>query len=243
MFSRHIWKLAATTQTVPSLETENRRLPRQLFKNRYPWLRPRRLNEKVYTDTFEYKVKGVKMYVQLFFNASSRVVSIYSMSSLTKVHETYENFISDVGAPTKMIADNHQSENKSEKVKKILRSYQIARRFTEANNQHQNRAERFIGWLKERAEAMKGETNMDPALTWYLLKYIVDIYNLTANKELNWQTPLSALTGETHDISHLRYKFWEPIWVHQPDVKLGDDQKMVEGRFCGLALCTGHVFT
>ncbi len=83
---------------------------------------------------------------------------------------------------------------------------------------------------------MKGETNMDPALTWYLLKYIVDIYNLTANKELNWQTPLSAITGETHNISHLPYKFWEPIWVHQPDVKLGDNQKMVEGRFCGLAL-------
>ena len=26
-------------------------------------------------------------------------------------------------------------------------------------------------------------------------------------------------------------------------MKLGDDQKMVEGRYLGLALCTGHVFT
>ena len=235
--------LAATTQTVPSLETENRRLPRQLFKNRHPWLRPRRLNEKVYTDTFEYKVKGVRRCVQLFFNASSRVVSIYLIPSQTKIHEAYSDFITDIGAPTKMIADNHQSENKCEKVKKILRSHQIARRFTETNNQQQNRAERFIGWLKERAEAMKGETSMDPSLTWYLLKYIVDMYNLTANNKLNWQTPLSALTGETQDISHLRYKFWEPIWIHQPDVKLGDEEKMVEGRCLGLALCTGHMFT
>ena len=90
---------------------------------------------------------------------------------------------------------------------------------------------------------MKGEISMDPALTWYLLKYIVDTYNLTANKELNWQTPMSALTGETHNISHLRYKFWEPIWVHVPDVKLGDDQKMVEGHFLGVAHSTGHAFT
>ena len=84
-----------------------------------------------------------------------------------------------------MVADNHQAENKSKKCKKLLRQHLIARSFTETKNQHQNRAERFVGWLKERAEAMKGETAMDPSQYWYLLKYIVDSFNLTANEKLN----------------------------------------------------------
>ena len=54
---------------------------------------------------------------------------------------------------------------------------------------------------------------------------------------------MSALTGETEDISHLRYKFWEPIWIYDPKVKFGDIDCMLEGRYLGIAESTGNVFT
>ena len=66
--------LAATTQRIVSLETENHRVPRQIMKQRFPFLRPRRLNEKCYTDIFEWKVAGKVKYTQIFFLAKSRMV-------------------------------------------------------------------------------------------------------------------------------------------------------------------------
>ena len=102
------------------------------MKQRFPFLRPRRLNEKCYTDTFEWKVAGKVKYTQIFFLAKSRLVVCISILCVTKVCETYEEFSVNYGAPTRIIADKHQAENKGKKVMSLLLKYQVERGFTVA---------------------------------------------------------------------------------------------------------------
>ena len=63
-------------------------------------------------------------------------------------------FFADYGAPTWMVADNHQAENRSNKVIALLLEYQVKRGFTVAGQQWQHRAEQFVGFLKDYGQYM-----------------------------------------------------------------------------------------
>ena len=65
-----------------------------------------------------------------------------------------------------------------------------------------------------------------------------DVDNHLARKSLNWRTPLEAFTGETPDLSVLRFKFYEPVWYREWSQPTGDI-KMFKGRFLGMAWNVG----
>ena len=105
---------------------------------------------------------GKDKYIQIFFLAKSRLVVCISISCVAKACEAYEEFFVNYGAPTRIIADKHQAENKGKKVMALLLKYQVERGFTVAGQQWQNRAERFVGFLKDRGQYMSSKMNIDP---------------------------------------------------------------------------------
>ena len=131
-------------QLVPGVECENSDYPKEHFKVRFPHLCPKFLDEMVYSDTLHWSYSGAQKHGQLFFMAKSKYVKYFPLKQEANAHETYESFITDVGAPVRFVTDNAQAENCSEKVKKLLRRYQTKWGTTEAHKQNKNRAERFV---------------------------------------------------------------------------------------------------
>ena len=234
--------LENTTQRAPFVEVENRSIPRMFYKSRFPFLRPKRLDGTCYTDTFEYKVGTRKTFVQFFYLVKCKHIAIYRLSGPDNVHKAYASFITDIGAPARIVADNAKNENTSKKVKDLCDKYQIKRSCTEAHHQNQNRAERYIQWLKGRADYTARETAMNKKFYWQLLEHVVYCWNMTSHRDLKWLSPNTLLTGETQDISHLRYSFWDPVWYYSPGVK-SPGEKMLKGRFLGVAPNHGDNFT
>ena len=65
-----------------------------------------------------------------------------------------------------------------------------------------------------------------------------DVDNHLARKSLNWRSLLEAFTGETPDLSVLRFKFFEPIWYREWSQPAGEIN-MFKGRFLGIAWNVG----
>ena len=54
----------------------------------------------------------------------------------------------------------------------------------------------------------------------------------------NW-TPLEVFTGETPDVSVLRFAFYEPLWYREFNAK-ADEVKLFPGRFLGISWNVGN---
>ena len=60
-----------------------------------------------------------------------------------------------------------------------------------------------------------------PIIFWcYCMQFVVYCLNLTARLRLNYRTSTEALTGLTHDISHLKFTFWKNNWYYEYNGKL-----------------------
>ena len=75
----------------------------------------------------------------------------------------------------------------------------------------------------------------------YLYKFLARVHNLTANSRLRYRTPYETITGETGDLSHLRYPFWLPIWYYPHES--GGQGTMRKGRYLGPATSVGDEIT
>ena len=67
----------------------------------------------------------------------------------------------------------------------------------------------------------------------YCQQWCVDIRNHLASRKLDWRTPKEKLTGETPDISLIRFHFWELIEYYNPNEKQPHDGWKKE-RFLGI---------
>ena len=94
------------------------------MKTRFPFLRLRFLGEACFTDTKEYKANGVRKFCQMFYTRESRYAAVYDVPGMKAKHlvGAYEKFFRDVGVPTVMFSDGHQSENRSKEVKVLAES-------------------------------------------------------------------------------------------------------------------------
>jgi hypothetical protein len=232
----------STTQLVPALVSENSDWPKQHQKVRLWPLRPRQLSERCYTDTMIWSYQGKKRYGQLFLLNKSQFVYYVPMEKEGNAHIAYQQFITNVGAPTHFVADNAQAENNSEKVENICLRYVIERRWTEAHKQNQNRAERFVQELKKTSSKMASRMGSDSKYDKYMFQHICYLWNRTASGKLKQRTPYEALHGETPDISNIRFQWWEPVWYYGTQVKY-PKRRMLPGRFLGISENTGDECT
>ena len=162
------------------------------FQSRFPWTRPRYLNDKAFCDTIYFDPhKGDKSRCgQLFICQKSKYLAFYKLNKERECVEALKQFMTDVGRPTMIVSDSAQAENKSEKWKKYLRTFFIKTHEKEANYQHQNLAERYVQVLKTKAGNLRYRYQTVTAQhDNYLFKYVCELHNVTANKTLNYITP------------------------------------------------------
>jgi hypothetical protein len=118
--------------------------------------------------------------------------------------------VRDVGAPNILLTENAQTQIGA-KWTKTSRDNATQQIKTVPHNQYQNNAERKIQDIKQRT-IMTLRYTMAPLVFWcYCMYFVVDCLNHTVQKELEYRTAMEKMSGQTPDISMLRFHFWETV--------------------------------
>ncbi len=236
--------IAATTQMVKTLEAETREYMRDHFKSRVRCLRPKRINDTLYSDTFFSTVKSIRGYskFQLFtFKTCKRTICTL-MKRESQAPDAYLDIIRTIGAPNRTVTDNARVCT-GERWTKINRDFCIETGLTIPHHQNQNIAEFEGGCTKLRTLKMFHETPWAPPAYWcYCVDYINETNGYLARQSLGWKTPNEILLGETGDISVFRFKWFSPVWYYAPDISYPED-KMLPGFMLGIAPTVGDGFS
>ena len=195
---------------------------RRHMKARFRQLRWPRLNEVVATDTYFSSVTSIEGYncSQVFYGLSSKRLHIEGMTTESHFPDAYMDFICKKGIPHTLRHDNAKAE-KSKRVQEIHRDLIIADEWTEPHSPWQNPAELHgVKYLKDHGQTPMNRTHT-PDNLWFLChQYLVNVYNVCAHPQLNWQIPDQVAGGDTTDISHLLCFYWmEPVLYLDPNEK------------------------
>lgn len=245
----HFWRKALSlpddVMTLRTLKATTQSAKRQLhgrmrrhLKARFPQLNVRRLNEKVFTDTYMpgCKSRDGHEFAQIFASQYG-YFDIYGMQRKSQFPSRLESFIKDAGAPRMLISDNAKEET-SAKVQDILRRYMIQSGTSEPHHQWQNFAERSIQHLKYTAEKIMRDHQVPEDLWYQALLEAAETINHRAKKQLRWRTPYERRHGETPDISHLGYQFFQSIVYLDPDARFPESREK-PGRLLAPAKSSG----
>ena len=168
--------------------------------------------------------------MQLFVS-NKGFVKVYGMKSQTEFVNALKMFCKEVGAPKAVIVDPHRSQ-KSNEVKQFLASVGTSLRVLEESTQHADRAELYIGLLKNGVGKDMRESNSPMRLWCYCCERRAAIMTMTANNlfQLQGQNPHMATLGEMGDISNLcQFGWYEWIYFRQHTNKF-PYQKEVLGK-------------
>jgi len=209
----------ATTQLVPSIQHENELYPKDAQGARFPILSCRRLKEAVYCDIVKFpriteKQTRLEMGL-LFYCEKSKITAIYPLGyeeSASKTLEYCFEFIRDFGCPTELHSDFANNLAKSNSWKRLAAMTLIRPHTNEANKSQSNYVERAWQDIQIRGKRIQAVHLVPKERQFDMYRYVCDVNNHTARKSLNWRTPMEALSGETPDISVLRFYFWEQVW-------------------------------
>ena len=162
---RHIVQktLEHTTQYIKTIEAETREIMRDHLQARAYPLRPHRINDKAFTDTFFSSVKSIRGYsmFQIFCLCNSLLDVTYLMRKKSQAADAYADFVRDVGAPTALVHDMSK-EQQSERFKKTSQRAFIEEHDTAPYHQNSNLAERRGGDLKSAVEKLMQIKEADP---------------------------------------------------------------------------------
>ncbi|EEC44126.1 predicted protein [Phaeodactylum tricornutum CCAP 1055/1] len=231
--------LEATTQ----LAERSGKMPlHRRFKTKFEQLRYRRLKCTLYSDTFKSTVKSSRghTHTQGFVCGDSYFVYHFLMKAESEADQGLASIIQDIGIPAQIHTDNAKVETLS-KWKKITSGHWIKVTVTEPYSPWQNRCEHEFGAVRIQTRLVM-ETTQCPEQLWdYAITYVVIVRNNTARKALNWQTPLTVMTGDTSDISELLdFEFYEPVqYFDNPEIKFPQAKAKV-GRWLGIATNVGQ---
>ena len=114
-------------------------------------LRYRRIKSWFFTDTFfvTATAKSTRGYTMMqLFVSDKGYVKVYPMTSVKEFPAALRMFAKEVGAPEVLVADPHMNQ-KSREVKDFCNKIGTTLRILEQSTQFANRAELYIGLLKE----------------------------------------------------------------------------------------------
>ena len=183
-------------------------------------LRYKRLKSTFFTDTLYAtgKAKSTRgnTCAQLFVSDKD-YVAVYPMRDTKSYLYSLKAFAKDVGAPDVLVCDSHPTQKKRE-VREFLNQIGTTLRVLEANTQWANRAELYVGLIKEATRKDMRSAN-SPLVLWdYCMERRALIYQVTARKlfQLNGSNPHTVTLGTEADISHLCQFGWYE-WVYFRD--------------------------
>ena len=159
--------LSNTSQLVMTVEAEQRELMRDHRVTRLLPLRPHRINDTVYSDTFFSSLTSIRGYslFQLYCLAHCHVDYVYLMRQKSQAPDTFSDFIRNVGAPNYMVNDSAQELTGSSWLKVAMHAV-VETHCSEPEHQNQNLAERRGGALKDALQILFFNTPHAPLAYW-----------------------------------------------------------------------------
>ncbi len=209
-------------------------------------LRYKHIKEYFYMDTLFATSKTGKSErghtcCQLFVSDKG-FVHVVPMRSKGEVLQAMKEFAKEVGAPDAFICDASGEQTRSLEVRRFCRDIGSTLRALEENTPWSNKAELYIGLLKEAVRKDMKEANSPMPLWDYCLERRARINNMTARDRFNLhgQNPYTLVTGDTGDISNLCQFGWYE-WVYFRDQKNDFPvSKEILGRVLGPAKGAGN---
>jgi hypothetical protein len=208
-------------------------------------LRYKRIKEYFFMDTFFAAKHGGKSSrghtcCQLFVTDKG-FVYVVPMKRKGEVLQAIKQFAKEIGAPDAFIADM-SGEQMSREVKKFCNDIGTTLRALEEGTPWSNKAELYIGLLKEAVRQDMKESD-SPMVFWdYCLERRARIHNMTAksNFKLHGTNAHTATTGEEGDISNLCQFAWYDWCYYREHTAAFPKQKEVLGRVLGPARGEGN---
>jgi hypothetical protein len=196
---------------------------RRHVRSLFPFLNRKRINETVATDTFFSSVRDVSgaNCAQVFYGPTSHFISVYTLKTEADDPQAFEDFARSEGLPNTICRDNSKIQRYSANITSRLQEWMINTEYTEQHHPQQNPAELLaIRWLKTNSNSIRINSGVSQSTWFWIVKYLDDVHNFTADETLSWATPWSKWRRETPDISaFLQFKFYKKIYYHNPDQK------------------------
>ena len=178
--------------------------------------RYKRLRSHFFTDTFFVDKRATTKEgftcMQLFVSDKG-FVAVYPMKSKGEFVDALKLFCKEIGIPYRLVMDP-SGEQTSAKAKKTMSDLGIQSQFLEESTQWANRAELYIGLLKQqiRKDMRKSQC---PMVLWHYAAWRRSLINNLTPKTLFQCEGRSAheiTTGEQGDISNLLFDWYD--WVY-----------------------------
>src|SRR5688572_11166967 len=117
----------------------------------------------------------------------------------------------------------------------------IKTKTTEPKSPWQNHAEKQIGTLRSMVRNVMRTFKVPLKKHDWVQKWVCNVHNILASRQLGWRTPLEKSEQHLQDISCFRFHIWEPIWYYKPTKQPHNNLK--KGRWLGFASSAGDAFT
>ena len=210
-------------------------------------VRYRHIKSCFYTDTLfvtgAAKSTRGNICAQLFVSDKG-YVAIYPMQHQRDYFLALKQFAKDVGAPDVLVCDPHPTQ-KQRKVKEFCTQIGTTLKVLEAQTQWANRAELYIGLIKEATRKDMRASGSALVLWDYCMERRALIYQVTAKNlfQLNGTTPHTFTFGTDADISNLcRFGWYEWIYFRENSASF-PFQKERLGRCLGPAWNEGNAMS
>lgn len=208
-------------------------------------IRYKRISEYFFTDTFFATSKAHKSLrgntcCQLFVTVKG-FVYVVPMKTKSLVLQAVKQFVKEIGAPEAFICDP-SGEQRSDALRNFCHEVGTTLRYIEEGTPWANKAELYIGLIKEAVRKDMKESNAPLVLWDYCVERRARINNLTTKNlfQLHGTTPYTALTSEEGDISHLcHFAFYEWCYFREQKLKFPFNREVL-GRILGPAKGEGN---
>ena len=206
------------------------------FSSNDRMLRYRRLNSAFFSDTMfanpNAKSSRGNSCCQVFVSDKG-FVAVYPMKSQEEFQTALHWFCKQVGVPISLIVDAHKAQT-SKATKRFCHQVGTTLRILEKGTPWANRAELYIGLLKEAVRKDLRATNSPMVLWDYAIERRALIHNAVPRPlfQNNGLTPHSATFGVEGDISKICNFGWYE-WVYYRDHGSFPENKQKLGRVLG----------
>ena len=168
-------------------------------------------------------------------------IYVVPMKKKSEVLLAIKQFAKEIGAPDSFVADM-SGEQMSSEVKKFCNDIGTTLRALEEGTPWSNKAELYIGLIKEAVRKDMRESNSPLCLWDYCVERRARIKNLTAKNafKLHGSTPHTVTTGDEGDISNLCQYGWNEWCYFRDQTAALPNNKEVLGRVLGPARGAGN---
>jgi hypothetical protein len=244
-----------TTHMAPNVEHEERNLRRNHRKTRFPWARPRSLNEPSYCDLLtDNRNNHSHKYIGVLFEfVRSKRLVFYPITTKYQAKDCLNQLFIYYGFPSAIYSDCDNVLSAGSGFRKAVSvvklpvhpTYQVVKDLTyikyvptSPHHQERNLVEGYIDHIKQRASVLQDLHLIPFEFMQHFYKHICTVNDYIASESLKWKTPMEVATGETPDIYHIIFYFYQPVWYLSPTSKAGET-RYLKGRFIGFSDTVG----